>query len=140
MQKVWGILTLFYHFLMRRDWKRIQKAPLMPWQAIGMITLLWIALELCFQFWIFGQKMQSWYLVSGAASRFYALGLPSVYVWECFRVKIQAKKSMFWWIKYLIFNEIFSIFFMPFWYQSWPNLSILVMHKILRFYGDNMLQ
>ena len=131
MHKFWGILTLFYHFLMRRDWKRIQKASLMPWQAIGMVTLLWIALELCFQFWIFGQKMQSWYLVSGAASRFLALGLHSVYVWEWIRVRIWVHKPLHWWIKYLISMESFPIF------SSWrtcqfaQNLSFFDVHEIL---------
>ena len=118
----------------------IQEVSLMPWQAIRMLISLWIALKLCFQFWSFSQKMQSVYSGLGAASRSWALGLASVYVWEWIRVRIWVHNPLHWWIKYLISMESFQIFFMCFWYQSWPNLSKLSVHEILRFYGENMLQ
>ena len=131
MHKVWGILTSIYQFLMLEAWKRIQLGSLMPWQAIGILISLWIALYVCFQFSTFSQKMPSLYSGLGAAWRSLALGLHSVYVWEWIRVRILVHKPLHWWIKYLISMESFPIF------SSWrtcqfaPNLSFFDVHEIL---------
>ena len=139
MQKVWESWTLFYHFLMRGDWKKIQLGSGRPQQAFWMDYRLWITPYECFQFWNFWQKLQSLYEVWGAASRLLALGLSSAYVCQWIRVEIQANKSMFWWIKYLIFNEIFfNIFIMKPSQFAW-NLSSLGMHEILRPWWDIIL-
>ena len=131
MQKVWESLISIYQFLRLEEWKRIEKASLMPWQAIGMITFLWIALELCFQFWVFFTKMQSVYSGLGVASRSLALGLAFCICMGRIRVEIWVHKPLHWWIKYLISMESFPIF------SSWrtcqfaQNLSFFDVHEIL---------
>ena len=140
MQKIWNSLTSMDQFLRLEAWKRTQLGSLMPWQANGMIISLWIALKLCFQFWIFWTKMQSWLSPSGAASRFWALGFASDLCMGWIRVEFWVQKSLHWCMEYLIFHEYFSNLFHVILIPIMANLSNFVVHEILRFYGENMLQ
>ena len=107
MQKVWESLTLFYHFLMRGDWKRIELCSGRPRQAFGIVCRLWITLQYSFQFWNFWWKMQSLFLILSAASEFFALGLGLCLYVEWIRVEIQVHKPLQSMFQYLIFNGIF---------------------------------
>ena len=125
MQKVWESLTLFYHFLMCGDWKRIELCSGRPQQAFGIVCRLWITLQYSFQFWNFWWKMQSLFVILSAASWFCALGLCSGFYEECFRFAKQVQNlcsQCFW---DLISMVSFSIFFMWRTCQSLPITLIL---------------
>ena len=126
MQKIWNSLTSMYQFLRLEAWKRTQLGSLMPWQANGMIISLWIALKLCFQFFNFLTKMQSWFLIWGADSRFLCIRFWSVYVCQWIRVGIWVKRSMQSWIKYWIlmayFFNLFHVFLVSIMAKSFPFL------------------
>ena len=114
MRNIKNKTVSFYRFLMLEVVVLIQKVSLMPWQAIGMIILLWIALELCFQFWTFLPKMQSVYFLLSATWTFWALGLGLYLCEEWIRVEISTKNlciQCFW---DLISMDLFQSFPCPF--------------------------
>ena len=104
-------LTLKYQFLMFQAMILIQAPSLRSQQDNGIVILAWIALEPSFQFWNFLAKTQAWLCMSGAAGRFFALGLASCLCMEWLGLVFLSKESKHWWNGYWFSWQIFSNLF-----------------------------
>ena len=89
----------------------IQEPSLMSQEGDGMNFLPWKALQVCFQFWNFFEKMQTWFCIYGAAGSPFARGLACLYMYEWFRLRKLIKESLNWWYNIWFFMLLFSNLF-----------------------------
>ena len=94
-----------------------------PWQANGTRIMLWIALEVSLQFWVFREKFQFVNGVFWAAACVGWLGLCSWLMYESIRLRKTNQIPCNDGFEDLIFKLCFFNLFHAFLYQLWSNQS-----------------
>ena len=117
--------TCFYQFFALEAVVLIQKCSLMPWECNRIVLLPWNALEWCFQFWNFLEKVQSLFMVLGAASRSLCIRFWSVYVWDGLGLRFESRDQC---------NHESNIgFLMAYFFNLFPCILIPIMSKPSNF-------
>ena len=105
-------LNSLYQFWACKGWKIIQLALVMHEGAFAIGLLLWIVLEPCFQFSIFGKKFKFGYGFLAQLLWSFWIGFASVLMCEGFRSKKPNQNLCIHDFQDLILKDLFQYFFM----------------------------